>query len=118
MAKPEGQLLLEAALESPDLLLQAINPGLQIDQLGAERHLVHPLLEPVHPLFEALQPCHDHLILGSEPVETLLDGVEVRKDLVEPGGHLAPEPLLRGRHDPLDVRNRYRFRFISFLPTP
>jgi hypothetical protein len=49
-------LFVETRLEGPDLLLEPIHPGLQLQQLGTQGHLVELLLNPVELLFNAIEP--------------------------------------------------------------
>ena len=103
-------LLAEAGFEDAHLLLQAIDPGSELEQLGAEGDLVQTLFEPVHPvleavhshiqavhaLLEALYAGHEHLVLGLQPVETL-------QDCIVKAVHLIAEPPLGCLDDALDI---------------
>ena len=95
-----GALLFEAGLEGPDLLLQPLNADLQFEQLGAESHLVQPLLYTVEPLLHSLQARNQHVVLGFKPVHTLCESIEQRV-------HLVPETLLGLSDDPFNVGTQH-----------
>jgi hypothetical protein len=81
-----------------DLLLQAVHTGLQLDQLGAKRNLVEALPYLVESLLYPLQAHNDHLVLGLQAIETLVDLVEVTIDFVEARTHALPGLLDEALH--------------------
>ena len=94
-----NELRAETLFQNPDLTLEAVDPYLECGQLGLELlfrqslldafepslDLVEPLLNPVEPLLDSLQAGDQHVVLSLEPIEALVDGVEVPVDVVEAG---------------------------------
>jgi hypothetical protein len=62
-------LAVEPRFEGPDLLLQAVHTGFELDQLGAKSHLVQLLLDPIQPLFDLTRSSFD-------PIQPLLDALQ------------------------------------------
>jgi len=109
----EAELRAESLFQGPDLTLESVDPRLERRQLGLQILLRQPLLDlveppfhsfeaafdPPQPFFHPPQAGHEHLVLGFQPVETLVDRVEVGVEPGEPCVHLVAQPA----HDPLDV---------------
>src|SRR5258706_7273871 len=98
-------LAIQTRLKDANLLLQAIHAVLQLEQLGAKRHLVELLLDPIQAFFHSLQPSDEHVVFSLQPIEALVDAVEMAVDLVEAGIHPLFEGVDRFPYDALHVRD-------------
>jgi energy-coupling factor transporter ATP-binding protein EcfA2 len=109
-----AELRAEAFFQDPDLTLESVDACLECGQLGLQVLLRQPLLDdiepPLHPveaafdavqpLFDTLQAGHQHVVLGLQPVEPLVDRVEM-------GVHPPLETVHGFAHDALDVRQHH-----------
>ena len=102
IARALGPLIVETPLEGTNLLLEAVHAGLQLEQLGAQSHLVELLLNPVQALLDPFQPGDQHVVLDLQVLDLVSQGVEQ-------GMHLVAEAPLRtlncSPNNPLDVRD-------------
>jgi hypothetical protein len=98
-----GKSVFEPGFERPNLLLKSIDPALELEELGPKGDLVQLRLHSVQAFLHALQARHQHLVLGLEPIEALIDGVEVTVDPIELGVHFEAQAT----NQPLDVGHDY-----------
>jgi hypothetical protein len=107
--RPSGPgLLFESSLEGPDLLLEPVHAGLQLDQLGPKRHLVEPLFDAPWPGYcsawdlEGVE-MHEYSLMSPRGTpHTLKVEIGGRMALALPGrtvGYLGRMDALRLAHD-------------------
>jgi len=108
-----GKSVFEPGFERPNLLLKGVDPALQLEELGPKGDLVQLRLHSVQALLHALEARHQHVVLGLEAIEPLVDCIEMAVDSVEPG--VVPREMFRnarelGRnHLPVELgQNRQR----------
>jgi hypothetical protein len=95
---PTTVSVFEPRLEGTDLVLEAVHASLEVGELGPEVRAVESLFDTVQALFDALQTGDQHVVLGTQVLDLLGEGVEQTVNLVA-------KPLLRGADHALDVRS-------------
>jgi hypothetical protein len=72
----------EISFDAGEALLEAGDLSSKISRLGAKRHAVEGLLDRADSLFEPFHCRSQRLVLVIEPIELLVEAVEIRKYLV------------------------------------
>jgi hypothetical protein len=121
----EGQLV-EPLLHSAESLFHAVEALLHpveavFHPIEPLLHPVKPLLYPVEALLDALQACHEGVVLDLEPIEPLVDRVEMASKLGAQPAYGVRDQALHVRHGDLAVKARQgrdRERVLSHAAHP